>query len=121
MRSELTVGDLSAVRDWSFAGDIVLGAWMMLQQDEPQDFILAGGVGRTVAELARAAFACVNLEADRHLRVDPALVRAPEGTPSIGDPSRARTLLGWEPHVGFQELVARMVQADLEALQVRHN
>jgi GDPmannose 4,6-dehydratase len=120
MRSELTVGDLSAVRDWSFAGDIVRGAWMMLQQDVPQDYVLASGVGRTVAELARVAFACVDLEAERYLRVDPSLVRAPEGTPSIGDPSKARTSLGWEPRVSFEQLVERMVQADVQALQVGH-
>ncbi len=116
-RTELTVGDLRAVRDWSFAGDIVRGAWLMLQQEQPEDYVLASGVARTVAELARVAFACVGLEAERHLRVDPALVRAPEATPSVGDPSRARAQLGWEPEVSFDELVARMVRADLEVLE----
>jgi GDPmannose 4,6-dehydratase len=117
MRDDLTLGDLTAVRDWSFAGDIVRGAWLMLQQDRPADYVLASGVPRTVAELARTAFACVGLEAERHLRVDPALVRAAEGTPSVGDPRKARELLGWEPRVGFDELVERMVQADLRSLQ----
>jgi GDPmannose 4,6-dehydratase len=115
-RSELTVGDLRAVRDWSFAGDIMRGAWLMLQQEQPADYVLASGVGRTVAELARVAFACVDLEAERYLRVDPALVRAPEATPSVGDPSSARGGLGWEAQVSFEELVARMVRADLETL-----
>jgi GDPmannose 4,6-dehydratase len=117
LRQELTVGDLSAVRDWSFAGDIMRGAWMMLQRERPEDFILASGVGRTVAELARVAFACVDLNCERHLRVDPSLVRAPEGTPSVGDPAKARALLGWEPQVSFEELVERMVQGDMRALQ----
>jgi len=117
LREELTLGDVEAVRDWSFAGDVVRGAWLMLQQDEPDDYVLASGVGRTVAELARTAFACVELEAERYLRVDPALVRAPEGTPSVGDPARARARLGWEPRVSFEELVARMVRADMRALQ----
>jgi GDPmannose 4,6-dehydratase len=114
---ELTLGDLQAVRDWSFAGDIVQGAWLMLQQELPGDYILASGEPHTVAEFAQAAFACVGLEAERHIRVDESLVRAPESTPSVGDPSRARELLGWKPEVGFAELVARMVQADLRELQ----
>jgi GDPmannose 4,6-dehydratase len=115
-RSELTVGDLDAVRDWSFAGDIVRGAWLMLQQERAEDYVLASGVARTVRELAEAAFGCVDLEAEPYLRVDPALVRAPEGTPSVGDPARARAGLGWEPEVSFAELVERMVRADLRAL-----
>jgi GDPmannose 4,6-dehydratase len=116
LERELTVGDLEAVRDWSFAGDVVRGAWATLQQESPEDYVLASGVPRTVAELARTAFACVGLEAERYLRVDPALVRAREGTPSVGDPTKARTRLGWEPSVSFQELVERMVRADLRAL-----
>jgi GDPmannose 4,6-dehydratase len=74
-------------------------------------------VGRTVAELAETAFACVGLEAERYVRVDARLVRAPEATPSVGDPSKARRELGWEPQVSFEQLVERMVQADLRALQ----
>ncbi|HST56520.1 MAG TPA: GDP-mannose 4,6-dehydratase [Solirubrobacteraceae bacterium] len=113
---ELTLGDLSAVRDWSYARDVMYGAWLMLQQDQPDDYVLASGVARTVAELAQAAFACVGLEAERYLRVDPSLVRAPESVLSVGDPSKARERLGWEPRVGFEELVERMVRADLRAL-----
>jgi GDPmannose 4,6-dehydratase len=117
-RSELTVGDLGAVRDWSFAGDTMRGAWMMLQREEgPADYVLASGVGRTVAELAQAAFASVGLEVEPHLRVDPNLVRAPESTRSVGDPSRARRELGWEPTISFEQLVERMVHADLRALE----
>jgi len=116
-RSELTVGDLDAVRDWSFAGDIMHGAWLMLQQEQPEDYVLASGVARTVAELASAAFACVGLESEPYLRVDPALVRGREATPSVGDPSRAHTRLGWRSEVSFEELVERMVRADLEALE----
>jgi GDPmannose 4,6-dehydratase len=116
-RQELTLGDLSAVRDWSFAGDIVRGAWSMLQQERPEDYILASGVGHTVAEFARVAFACVDLDAERYLRVDPTLVRAPEGTPSVGSPAKARERLGWTARVSFQQLVQRMVAADLLALE----
>jgi GDPmannose 4,6-dehydratase len=117
LQQELTLGSLEAVRDWSFAGDIVEGAWMMLQQERPGDYVLASGVAHTVAELARTAFACVGLEAERHLRVDASLVRAPESTPSVGDPTRAREQLGWRPRVGFEELVQRMVDADLRSLR----
>ena len=115
--SELTLGALDAVRDWSFAGDVMHGAWLMLQQDRPDDYVLASGVPHTVAELARVAFACVDLDAERYLRVDSSLVRAPESTPSVGDPSKARERLGWRPQLSFEQLVERMVRADLQALQ----
>jgi GDPmannose 4,6-dehydratase len=116
LQQELTLGALDAVRDWSFAGDVVRGAWLMLQQDEPGDYVLASGVGRTVAELARTAFACVDLDADRYLKVERSLVRPREQTPNVGDPSKARKQLGWVPEVSFVELIERMVQADLRAL-----
>jgi GDPmannose 4,6-dehydratase len=89
---------------------------LTLQQDQPDDYVLASGVGRTVAELAETAFSCVGLEASRYVRVDPKLVRAPEKTASVGDPSRARERLGWEPQVSFEQLVERMVEADLHEL-----
>jgi GDPmannose 4,6-dehydratase len=117
LKEELTLGALDAVRDWSFAGDIVRGAWLMLQQDDPGDYVLASGVGRTVAELAQTAFACVDLDTERYLRVDPALVRSPEPTPSVGDPTKARRQLGWQAEVSFQQLIQRMVDADLRSLQ----
>jgi GDPmannose 4,6-dehydratase len=117
LQDELTLGNLEAIRDWSFAGDIVHGAWLMLQQDRPDDYVLASGVPHTVADLARAAFACVDLDVERYLRVDPALVRPAERTPSVGDPAKARAQLGWEPEVSFEALVERMVQADLRSLR----
>ena len=117
LQQELTLGDLSAVRDWSFAGDVVRGAWLMLQQERPDDYILAGGVPRTVADFAHTAFACVDLEAERYLRIDSDLLRPPETTPSVGDPTRARERLGWAPQVDFPQLVERMVMADLHELR----
>jgi GDPmannose 4,6-dehydratase len=114
---EVVLGDLRAVRDWSFAGDIVRGAWLALQQPRPGDYILASGVARTVADFAGAAFACVGLRAEDHVRVDPALVRAPEATPLVGDPGKARRVLGWRAELSFEELVERMVRADLDALR----
>jgi GDPmannose 4,6-dehydratase len=117
LASEVEVGDLDAVRDWSFAGDVMRGAWLMLQQDEPQDLILASGESHTVADWARAAFACVGREADDHVRVVSELVRAPEATPMVGDSRRAQARLGWRPSIGFEQLVERMVRADLEELR----
>jgi GDPmannose 4,6-dehydratase len=115
--SEVALGDLSAVRDWSFAGDIVRGMFLMLQQEEPEDFILASGVPHTVADFANAAFACVGREAEPCLRVAPEFVRPPEPTPLVGDPSLARERLGWHSTVTFEQLVERMVRADLASLR----
>lgn len=117
IQQELTLGSLDAIRDWSFAGDIMEGAWLMLQQDRAADYVLASGVAHTVAELADVAFACVGLEADRYVRVDESLMRVKESTPSVGDPRRAREQLGWRPRVSFEQLIERMVQADLRSLQ----
>jgi GDPmannose 4,6-dehydratase len=116
LQTEVGLGDTAAVRDWSFAGDVVRGAWLMLQQERADDYILASGVGRTVAQFAGAAFACVDLEAERYLRVDAELVRPAEPTPSVGDPAKARTRLGWEPEISFEQLVERMVRADMRRL-----
>jgi GDPmannose 4,6-dehydratase len=117
LAEEVTLGSLDAVRDWSFAGDVMRGAWLMLQQDRPEDYVLASGVGRTVAQLAETAFACVGLEAERYIRIDPKLVRAPERTVSVGDPSKAHKQLGWEPELSFEQLVQRMVEFDLRELR----
>jgi GDPmannose 4,6-dehydratase len=116
LQDELTLGSLEAIRDWSFAGDIMAAAWLMLQQDEPRDYVLASGVGHTVADLARVAFASVDLDSERYLRVDSTLLRPVEMTPSVGDPTRARRDLGWRATLSFEQLVERMVRADLRAL-----
>ena len=120
-RERLELGDLSAVRDWSFAGDVMHGAWLSLQHDLASDYVFAGGVGHSVAELLDVAFAHVGLDPADHVDVDPALVRAPETVAPIGDPSRARELLGWMPTVSFPQLVGRMVDADREALRGGRN
>lgn len=117
LEQRMTLGSLDAVRDWSFAGDIMYGAWLMLQQDRADDYVLASGVGHTVAELAAAAFACVGLDAERYVQVDSELVRAPELTASVGDPSKARERLGWQARLSFEELVERMVQSDVRSLR----
>lgn len=113
---ELALGDLAAVRDWSAATDIVRGLRAMAAAPEPDDYVLASGVGRTVRELVDVAFACVGLEAEPYLRVDPALVRPHEPSPAIGDPARARERLGWGAETSFEQLIATMVAADLAAI-----
>jgi len=90
---------------------------LMLLQERPGDYILGSGIPHTVAELAEIAFGHVGLEASDHIRVDQRLVRDPEAVPLIGDSARARATLGWEPSVGFEELIRRMVDADLRALE----
>jgi GDPmannose 4,6-dehydratase len=115
-RDRLVLGDLSAVRDWSFAGDVMRGARLALAADEAADYVFASGVGHTVEYLVRVAFAHAGLDPERHVDVDAALVRAPEAVASVGDPARARALLGWAPQLGFEALVGRMVDADLAAL-----
>jgi GDPmannose 4,6-dehydratase len=120
LQDELVLGDLDAVRDWSHAADIVRGAWLSLQTGAPSDYVFASGVGRTVGDLVSAAFAAAGVPAEGHIRVDPELVRAPEETPPVGDPSRARAVLGWEPEIPFEAMIAEMVAADLAALRALH-
>jgi len=115
-QQELWLGDLDAVRDWSFAGDMMNAAWLTLQQQQPGDYVLASGAGHTVRDFAEAAFGCLGLEADAYIRQDPELVRGPEATLNIGDPSRARAELGWKPTLTFEQLVERMVDFDMRAL-----
>jgi GDPmannose 4,6-dehydratase len=117
LESSVTLGSLDAVRDWSYAGDVMAASWLMLQQETPGDYVLASGVGHTVAELARTAFACVDLDAESYVRVDSGLVREPERAASVGDPSKARSELGWRAEVGFEALVERMVRFDLRVLE----
>ena len=116
LESELVLGDLDAVRDWSHAADVVRAAWLALQAPQPGDYVIASGVGRTVRDFAAAAFAALDLDWEAHVRVDPALVRAPDPVALVGDATRARERLGWTPERSFEDLVAEMVAADLAAL-----
>ncbi|HET8528154.1 MAG TPA: GDP-mannose 4,6-dehydratase [Gaiellaceae bacterium] len=109
---ELVLGDLDARRDWGWAPDYVDAMWRMLQQDEPGDYVIATGEAHTVRELVELAFAHRGLDWREHVRVDEALVR-PGGRALVGDPARARQVLGWRPTVGFEELVGRLVDAAL--------
>jgi GDPmannose 4,6-dehydratase len=118
LQDELVLGDLGAVRDWSHAADIVRGAWLSLQADAPGDYVFASGVGRTVGDLVNAAFAAAGTSPEGRIRIDPAFVRPPEPWAPVGDLSRARTTLGWEPEIGFEALIAEMVETDLAELRV---
>jgi len=114
LQDELVLGNLDARRDWGFAGDYVRAMWLMLQQEEPRDYVIATGQTHSVRELCETAFACAGLDWREHVRVDEGLLRPAEVDHLIGDPSRARAELGWEPEVGFEELIRRMVEADLD-------
>src|SRR2546423_8386680 len=116
LTDELVLGDLGARRDWGFAGDVVEAMWLMLQQDRPDDYVVATGVSRSVRELAHTAFSYLGLNFEDHVRVDPALVRPREPVDLVGDPSKAHELLGWAPRTTFEELVRMMVDADVEQL-----
>jgi len=113
----LKLGNLDAKRDWGFAGDYVRAMWMMMQQDKPDDYVVATGETHTVKRLVELAFSAVGLDWKKCVEIDPALVRPAEVDLLIGDPSKARAVLGWKPEVTFEQLVERMVQADLARLQ----
>ncbi|MBI2684077.1 MAG: GDP-mannose 4,6-dehydratase [Actinobacteria bacterium] len=113
LASELRLGNLDARRDWGFAGDYVRAMWLMLQQDEPDDYVVATGETHTVERLVHLAFARAGLDASEHVVLDPAFVRPAEVDLLIGDPAKAARELGWTPDVSFQTLVDMMVDADL--------
>ncbi len=112
----LTLGNLDARRDWGFAGDYVDAMWRMLQQDEPEDYVVATGETNTVERLVQLAFDHAGLDRDQHVRTDPSLIRPAEVDLLVGDPAKAKERLGWEPTVDFEGLVRMMVDADLERL-----
>jgi GDPmannose 4,6-dehydratase len=111
-RETLELGNLDAQRDWGFAGDYVRAMWLMLQQDEPDDYVIATGETHTVRECCEVAFSHLGLDWERHVRVDESLIRPAEVDLLIGDASKAKTKLGWEPEVRFEELIRRMTDAD---------
>jgi GDPmannose 4,6-dehydratase len=111
---ELRLGNLDARRDWGFARDFVEAMWLMLQQEEPGDYVVATGETHSVKEFCEEAFGCVGLDWKDFVKVDPKYFRPAEVDLLLGDPSRARAKLGWEPKVTFKELVRLMVEADLE-------
>ena len=115
--NELRLGNLDAQRDWGFAGDYVRAMWLMLQQPRPDDYVVSTGRTHYVREFVRLAFESVGLKYDQYVIVDPRFYRPAEVDLLIGDPAKAKRVLGWEPAVSFEELVERMVAADLERLR----
>ena len=118
LADELRVGDLDATRDWSFAGDVVDAMRLMLQQPEGDDYVVCSGVSRSVRQLVETAFAAAEIEGDfdRYVVVDPEFVRPPDPVALVGDPSKARAQLGWEPKTSFEAMIGAMVDADLRTL-----
>jgi GDPmannose 4,6-dehydratase len=116
LADELRLGNLDASRDWGYAGDYVLAMWQMLQAREPVDYVVAMGETHTVREFAELAFAHAGLDFERHVVVDPNFLRPAEVDHLVGDATKAREELGWQPRVSFRDLVELMVDADVERL-----
>jgi len=115
--SELRLGNLEARRDWGFAGDYVRAMWLMLQQDAPDDYVISSGETHTVREMCEIAFTRVGLDWREYVREDPAFFRPAEVHLLLGDASKARRALGWEPKVSFRGLIEMMVDADMERVR----
>ncbi len=117
LQDKLRMGNLDSRRDWGFAGDYVEAMWMMLQQPEADDYVVATGEMHSVRDLCRIAFAHVGLNYEDHVVIDPAFLRPAEVDQLLGDSSKARRVLGWEPRVSFEQLVQMMVDADMKRVE----
>ena len=116
LSNELVLGNLDVRRDWGYAKEYVEAMWMMLQRGEPDDFVIGTGVSHSVGDFLDAAFACVGLSREDHVRIDPSLARPADIEEVLANPAKAKRELGWEAQVTFEELVEMMVRADLRAL-----
>jgi GDPmannose 4,6-dehydratase len=114
LQTKLPMGNLKAKRDWGYAGDYVKAMWLMLQQEKPDNFVVATGEAHSVEELLGTAFSSANLDWKDHVIHDPLLMRPAEVNSLVGDPSKSSRILGWRPEVGFKDLIRQMVKADLE-------
>jgi GDPmannose 4,6-dehydratase len=117
LTDHLSLGNLDAKRDWGFAGDYVQAMWLMLQQDEPDDYVVATGETQTVEQLVEVAFGHAGLDWHDYVRIDPAFMRPAEVDLLVGSYAKAKEILGWEPLVDFQGLIQMMVDADMQRLQ----
>ncbi|MBL8800010.1 MAG: GDP-mannose 4,6-dehydratase, partial [Planctomycetia bacterium] len=117
VQHELRLGNLEAKRDWGFAGDYVRAMWLMLQQDQPDDYVIATGETHSVQELVEIAFGLCDLDWKKYVVQDPALIRPAEVDLLVGDSSKAKRVLGWQPAVSFPQLIEMMVKADLERVR----
>jgi GDPmannose 4,6-dehydratase len=111
------MGNLDAHRDWGFAGDYVEAMWLMLQQDEEEDFVIATGVSHSVQDLIQAAFDHLGLDWEEYVKIDPKLLRPAEVDYLVGDAKKAKAKLGWQPKVTFEELIKMMTDSDLQLNQ----
>jgi len=114
LAESLSLGNLDAQRDWGFAGDYVRAMWLMLQQERPDDYVIATGESHSVRELVEVAFGHVGLDWQKYVRLDPSLIRPAEVDHLVGDASKARKELGWAPTLDFRGLVEMMVDADMK-------
>ena len=119
LQSELRLGNIDAKRDWGFAGDYVEAMWLMLQQEQPDDYVIATGISTTVRDMCRIAFGHMGLDYKRHVVVDTKLLRPAEVDVLCGHPAKARERLGWAPKTTLDELIGMMVEADLQRLSGR--
>jgi GDPmannose 4,6-dehydratase len=117
LQKELRMGNLDAHRDWGFAGDYVEAMWLMLQQDEPEDFVIATGISHSVQDLIQAAFDHLGLDWEEYVKIDPKLLRPAEVDYLVGDAKKAKAKLGWQPKVTFEELIKMMTDSDLQLNQ----
>ncbi len=114
LQKKLILGNLDARRDWGYAGDFVKAMWLMLQQDEPQDYVISTGISHSVRDLVRIAFSCVDLDWEEHVEVDSALMRPADVDHLLGDSTKAKQVLGWKTDVDFEGLIEMMVRHDVD-------
>jgi len=117
IRDRLLLGNLDAERDWGYAKDYVEAMWLMLQQDDPDDYVIATGEAHSVRDLVNVAFGHLDLDPERYVGTDPRFLRPAEVDQLVGDYSKAKERLGWEPGTNFEQLVRLMVDADMDLLQ----
>lgn len=121
LMNQLALGNLEATRDWGYAPDYVRAMWLMLQQEEPGDYVISTGIGHTIREFCQQAFERVGLDYQQYVVFDQRFYRPVEEIPLIGDSARARQALGWQPRVNFDELVKLMVDADLAQIEEKYS
>ena len=119
LQDELRLGNLESRRDWGYAGDYVRGMWMMLQQEKPDDYVIGTGETHSVGEFCEIAFGHVGLDYKEYVVQDPRFYRPAEVDLLVSDPTKAREELGWEPEVGFKDLIKMMIDSDMEKLKAR--
>ncbi|MBM4398770.1 MAG: GDP-mannose 4,6-dehydratase, partial [Candidatus Cloacimonetes bacterium] len=118
LQKELMMGNLDARRDWGYAGDYVEAMWLMLQQDEPDDYVIATGISHSVKDLIKITFDHLGLDWEKYVKIDPTLLRPAEVDFLMGDSTKAKTKLGWKPRVTFLELVRMMVDHDIKEVEI---